>query len=155
MGKLFLLLLAIPLFETWFLIEVGSEIGAWPTIGLVILTAFIGSALVRRQGVNKLRQVQHSIANQQLPATELLEGVLILLAGALLITPGFFTDTVGFFCLWPRGRQVLIRGLLARGVFVQASRFGQTHTQTSQQPHQHTQQRQESQVIDGEYTRDD
>jgi len=157
MGKLFLLLLAIPLFETWFLIQVGSKIGAWPTIGLVILTAMIGSALVRHQGISKLHHVQRSIAQQQIPATELLEGIMILLAGALLITPGFFTDAVGFFCLWPTGRKMAIRTLLARGIFVQTGQFNQTRARANptQQDHPHRPSAPGPQIIDGEYTRDD
>ena len=113
---IFLLFLTIPLAEIFLLIEVGSVIGAPTTIGLVVFTAVLGAALMRVQGFQTLRRVQQSLARGEIPAFELAEGALILLAGALLLTPGFVTDAVGFACLMPPLRRGLIRWAASRRV---------------------------------------
>lgn len=106
--RLFVLLFVIPLAETWLLIKVGGVIGAVPTIALVVLTAIVGTAVARRQGLSTIRRIQLAQAEGRLPATERVEGVLLLLAGVLLMTPGFFTDAIGFSMLFPK-----LRGRLA------------------------------------------
>lgn len=116
MGKILLILIALPLVETWFLIEVGSAIGAPLTILSVVATAVIGGHLVRKQGLDTLRKVQLGQQQGELPALAMAEGVAILFAGALLITPGFFTDAVGFLCLWPLFRREFIAKAIAAGL---------------------------------------
>lgn len=108
--------LLVPIIEIWLLITVGSAIGAGLTIVLVVLTAVIGAALVRAQGMATLARAQTLLKQGELPAMELLEGVALLLAGALLLTPGFFTDTVGFALLLPPVRRAIIAALLRRGL---------------------------------------
>ena len=88
-------------------IKIGSIIGAGYTIALVIGTAFLGVSLLRIQGISTLAKVQANISRGQLPATELIEGLILLISGALLLTPGFFTDTIGFLMLVPTLRQRL------------------------------------------------
>jgi UPF0716 protein FxsA len=106
--KLFLILfITIPLVEIAILIKIGSIIGAGYTIALVIGTAFLGVSLLRIQGISTLAKVQANISRGQLPATELIEGLILLISGALLLTPGFFTDTIGFLMLVPTLRQRL------------------------------------------------
>ena len=108
MFKLFLILfITIPLVEIAILIKIGSIIGAGYTIALVIGTAFLGVSLLRIQGISTLAKVQANISRGQLPATELIEGLILLISGALLLTPGFFTDTIGFLMLIPTLRQRL------------------------------------------------
>ena len=108
MFKLFLILfITIPLVEIAILIKIGSIIGAGYTIVLVIGTAFLGVSLLRIQGISTLAKVQANISRGQLPATELIEGLILLISGALLLTPGFFTDTIGFLMLVPTLRQRL------------------------------------------------
>ena len=108
MFKLFLILfITIPLVEIAILIKIGSIIGAGYTIALVIGTAFLGVSLLRIQGISTLAKVQANISKGQLPATELIEGLILLISGALLLTPGFFTDTIGFLMLVPTLRQRL------------------------------------------------
>ncbi len=104
---LFLLFLAIPLLEIYFLILVGSWIGALPTVLIVILTAVAGAALARQQGFATLQRVQLMLANGEMPALELLEGVILLVGALLLLTPGFITDLAGFVCLIPASRRQL------------------------------------------------
>jgi UPF0716 protein FxsA len=104
---LFLLFLAIPLLEIYCLILVGSWIGALPTVLLVILTAALGAALARHQGLATLQRLQATLARGELPALELFEGVILLVGALLLLTPGFITDLAGFVCLFPVSRRAL------------------------------------------------
>ncbi len=114
--SLLALFLIVPIIEIYLLIQVGGLIGAIPTIFLVVFTAVLGALLLRQQGFATLGRVQASLARGELPALQLLEGVLLLFGGALLLTPGFFTDAIGFVCLIPPLRQGLIAWVLRRGV---------------------------------------
>ena len=105
--RLFLILLAVPVIEIGLFIEIGGWLGTWPTIGLVVLTALIGSILLRRQGLAAMREAQSRLAAGEDPGRLLADGAMILVAGALLLTPGFFTDAVGFLLLVPGMRTVL------------------------------------------------
>ena len=109
---LFALFLIVPLVEIAILIQIGKVIGAGYTILLVIVTAAIGAALLRQQGISTLTRVQRQLDEGRLPAMELLEGIMLLIAGAMLLTPGFFTDVFGFLVLIPDIRSVLARHLL-------------------------------------------
>lgn len=113
---LLLIFLLVPIAEIYVLISVGGVIGVGWTVFLVVFTAVLGAALVRRQGFATLQRVQASLDRGELPATELLEGLVLLAAGALLLTPGFITDAIGFACLTPPLRRALIRWALAKGV---------------------------------------
>jgi len=113
-GILFLLFLAVPMVEIYFLIKVGNVIGAIPTIALVVFTALLGAMLLRFQGWITLQRARMSMAQGRLPATEMMEGVLLVFAGALLLTPGFVTDTMGFLLLIPPLRKALIRWFISR-----------------------------------------
>lgn len=103
------LVVGVPLIELYLLIEVGSEIGALPTILLTLLTAAIGTWLVRMQGLGVLARVARSLAADELPALELMDGALLLVAGLFLLLPGFLTDALGFLLLVPPVRHRLIR----------------------------------------------
>ena len=109
-----LLFLLVPLAEIWLLIEVGGWIGALPTVALVVLTAVIGAALARFQGLATLQRLQAAMARGEAPAVEMLEGVLLLVGALLLLTPGFLTDGIGFACLLPFTRRALARWGLRR-----------------------------------------
>jgi UPF0716 protein FxsA len=106
---LLLLFVGLPLLELYFLIQIGSVIGAVPTIALSIFTAVLGSWLVRRQGFGVLMRVRESLARDEVPALELLDGVLILAAGLVLLLPGFLTDILGFLILIPPLRRWVVR----------------------------------------------
>ncbi len=105
---LLMLLIGVPLIEIYVLIEVGSVIGAVPTVGLVIFTAVLGAAMLRQQGLATLARFQETVRREEVPAIELLEGVILLLTGLMLLTPGFFTDIIGFTLLIPAIRQGLV-----------------------------------------------
>lgn len=104
-----LLFVSIPLVELYTLIKVGSVIGALPTIGLSLLTAALGAALVRIQGVSVLLRVRAMLERGETPAFELIDGALLLVCGFALLLPGFFTDAIGFLLLIPPLRHALIR----------------------------------------------
>ena len=106
--------LIIPIIEIYLLIQVGGIIGVLPTIALVVLTAVIGAALLRNQGIQTYLRFNQSLSEGRLPANELLEGVALLIGGALLLTPGFFTDAIGFFCLIPITRRPVVTFIVNR-----------------------------------------
>jgi len=107
---LFLLLfVGTPLIELYFLIQVGSVIGALPTILLSILTAVIGGWLVKRQGLAVLMRAREMLDRGETPALEVLDGAVLLLSGFALLLPGFVTDAIGFLLLIPPLRHALIR----------------------------------------------
>ena len=104
---LFLLFILIPPIEIALFIVVGSHIGLWPTLGIVLVTAVIGASLVSRQGRAEYARLRSEFAAGQFPAKPLVHGAMILVAGALLVTPGFLTDVVGFALLSPQIRESL------------------------------------------------
>jgi UPF0716 protein FxsA len=107
---LFLLLfVGAPLVELYFLIQVGSVIGALPTIILSVLTAVLGGALVRMQGLGVLMRVRGALDRGETPALALIDGAVLLACGFLLLLPGFVTDAIGFLLLVPPLRHALIR----------------------------------------------
>jgi len=118
---LLLLFVVMPVMEMWLLIEVGGQIGALATIALVLLTAMVGLTLLRKQGFATLMKANRKMAEGQLPAEEMVEGIFLAIGGALLLTPGFVTDSIGFACLLPGIRQLLIGGavkrMMAKGQF--------------------------------------
>lgn len=111
---LFILFIVVPLFELYVLIEVGSEIGAFPTILLTILTALVGGLLMKHQGLQVLREAQVSMTQGQAPQQQAIEGVLIFVGGAMLLLPGLITDGLGFLLLLPPLRAMLAKRWLAR-----------------------------------------
>ena len=109
-----LLFFLTPIIEMYLLIEVAGYIDVWPTIGLVMLTAVVGVALLKRQGIATLTRGVQRAQQGQMPATEMAEGILLAVAGALLITPGFVTDFVGFTLLFPPSRVAIAKTLMQR-----------------------------------------
>lgn len=96
--------IGVPVLEIYLFISIGGEIGVFNTLGVVVLTAIVGAWLTRSQGMAVLARIQQATGEGRVPADELVEGALILLAGAVLLTPGFFTDACGFLLLIPPTR---------------------------------------------------
>jgi len=119
---LFLPFLLIPLVEITLFIQVGGWIGLWPTLGLVLLMAVVGTALVRAQGMQTLAELERSLAGGTDPANPIAHGALIIVAGFLLLTPGFFTDIMAVALLLRPVRTHLIRWGASR-VTVRAASF--------------------------------
>jgi len=138
---IFLAFLAVPLIEIGLFIQVGGLIGLWPTLAIVVLTAVVGTTLVRSQGARALDDLRRAMAGLSDPTTPLAHGALILLAGALLLTPGFFTDACGLLLLIPQLRTALMQRLRSR-IQMQGFSYGTT-TETFRHG--------ETGVIDGEF----
>ncbi|OVE76815.1 hypothetical protein BVX98_04690 [bacterium F11] len=105
-GKLLLLFIGVPLVEMFILIKMGEMMGFWPTVGLVVGTGFLGALLARVQGARAWTNVQRELARGELPASQLVDSLLILIAGIVLLTPGLLTDILGFLLLIPLTRNL-------------------------------------------------
>ena len=110
---LLLALLCVPLLELYVIIQVADGVGTGQTILLLIVVSVVGAWMVRRSGLGVLNQIRARLSRGELPAGELVDGMLILVAGALMLTPGFLTDAVGLLLLFPPTRLV-VRSLLMR-----------------------------------------
>jgi UPF0716 protein FxsA len=104
-----LILLIIPFIELYLLLEVGSFLGVFPTIFMIVFTGVLGVWLFRQQGFATLKRFQDSVNRGEVPAYEMIEGPILLIGGALLIAPGFFTDILGFACLIPPLRKAIAK----------------------------------------------
>ncbi len=142
MRVLFLLFVVMPIVEMVILIKVGGMIGALPTIVMVLLTAMVGLALLKRQGMSTIMHAQQKMDSGELPVNEIVEGVFLAVGGALLLTPGFVTDSIGFCCLLPGLRHLIIRQFIT---------VLKPHIVTYRESHQSH----ENHVIDGEFRRED
>ncbi len=96
------------------MVQVGTEIGAFSTVMLVLFTAALGGVLVRVQGFTTAMRVRESMGRGEIPAIEMMEGILLLIAGLLLLLPGFVTDALGFICLIPAARRGIVLWFLKR-----------------------------------------
>lgn len=105
LGKLLLLFTVIPVVELYLLITIGQNVGAGPTIALVLGTGFLGAWLARREGSRVLRSWQGSLARGELPKEGVVSSVLVLVGGVLLVTPGVVTDVMGLLLLLPWTRR--------------------------------------------------
>jgi len=149
---LFWMFVCIPIIEIYILVQVGAIIGGWSVVGLTILSAMLGSYLVRTQGMMTAQRVQQAITQGQVPTMDILEGVVILIAGVCLITPGFFTDILGLLSLTPILRRLFLFFFIRRHI----SAFQRTHAHPPN-AHQANAQNQppQARVIEGEYRRED
>ncbi len=112
--KLFLLFVTVPIIELWLLIDIGRIIGTFQTVGLIIITGLVGAFLAKMQGLITLYKIRENLINGVMPSSELLDGLLILLAGGLLITPGLLTDALSFILLIPQTRIYVKKYLLKK-----------------------------------------
>lgn len=110
---LVMLFVGVPIIEIAIFIQAGEIVGLWPTLAAVVLTAIVGTALLRAQGLAVLDRARQSVGRGQLPVDEVFAGACILVGGALLLTPGFMTDAIGFLLLIPGFRRVIGRRILS------------------------------------------
>lgn len=110
---LVVLLITVPIVEITLIVLVGQQIGALPTVGILIASALVGSWLLRREGIRTWRAFRRTLEEGRPPATEAADGVLVLLGGMLMLLPGFFTDIVGLLAVLPPTRRLLRVGVLA------------------------------------------
>ena len=104
-----LFLIFIPLIEIYFMIKIGTVIGALNTILATLLTAAVGLYFVRMQGISMLYSAANTVRNNQEPLKEVLNGFCLIIAAILLIIPGFFTDTIGVLLLIPFSRNIILK----------------------------------------------
>ena len=119
------LFIGLPIIELVLLVKVGQAMGLMHTLILVILTGMAGISMVRRQGISLLFKIRGELQQGNLPAPQMIDGIMLLVAGAFLITPGLITDSVGLLLLIPAIRQVL-RGWM-RKKLEEKARNGQFH----------------------------
>jgi len=103
----------MPILELWLLVKLGGHYGVVPTLLLVVVTGILGAWMARTQGLMILLSIQREMTEGRMPAPQMIDGVMILVAGILLLTPGLITDAAGFLLLVPPVR-VIIRGWLRR-----------------------------------------
>lgn len=134
-------MIALPLCEIAVFIIVGSFIGVIPVLLLMIAGAFLGSAILRTQGILQFQQVQSSLKKGEHPSLSLMEAAMVILAGILLIIPGFITDVIALLLLIPSVRYMLLKWLLYKGYI---------STYDFKKPDQ-----EDHRVIEGEWQRED
>ncbi len=121
MAILVALFIVVPIVELWVIIEIGSLIGVWPTVALLLADAVLGSLLLRHQGRGAWRRFNAALAEGRFPGREVADGLLIAIGGTLLLTPGFVTDIFGLIFLIPPTRAIvraLLRGYMSRRLIV-------------------------------------
>jgi|TARA_B110000261_G_C13052741_1_gene344881 UPF0716 protein FxsA len=109
MNTFLLLLIGIPVVEIYLFIKMGSNIGAFNTILLVFITAFLGVIYARYEGFNTLRAGMSQIVKNELPAYEIISGAALAFAALLLILPGFATDFLGLLIIFPPTRKFFLK----------------------------------------------
>ena len=109
MNSLLLLFIFIPLIEIYLFIKVGSFIGAFNTISLILITAIIGIVYARYEGFNTLKSGMSQIIKNEIPIYEIISGAALVFAALLLILPGFATDILGLLIIFPPTRKLLLK----------------------------------------------
>ena len=162
MRFLFLFFIVIPLVEMLVLFEVAEAVGGLTTLGLVVLTAFVGVQVLRLQGLSTLTRAHQRLESGELPAQEIVEGMLLAAAGALLLTPGFITDTLGFAFLTGPIRRPLARRIISAGLLTASGAGGRSgftfyssHSTRGYTPGAAPGQGGKGSTYEGEYSRDD
>jgi len=107
MNSILLIIILIPIIEIYFLIKIGSQIGALSTIALIFTTAIVGIYYAKYEGLNTLKSGFVQLNKNISPTYEMISGAAIALAALLLIIPGFVTDILGFFIIFPISRKII------------------------------------------------
>ena len=108
MNAFLLLIILVPAIEIYLFIEIGGKIGAFYTISLIFLTAFVGIYYAKYEGFNTLRSGMSQMMKNELPVYEIISGAALAFGALLLIIPGFATDFVGFLMIFPPTRKVIL-----------------------------------------------
>lgn len=162
---LLLLFIILPIIEIALIINVGSWLGFWPTLLVIILTAWIGAKKVRQQGINTMNSVQTKLAQGEMPSDDIITGMMLLVSGVLLVTPGFITDIFGLSLLWPASRNAIISQVkkhikvenFSAGATMhgQSFNFHQPPQQPTNDPFDDANGIQKGKTLDGEFERKD
>tara|TARA_Y100000590_G_C15276332_1_gene847082 strand:- start:240 stop:656 length:417 start_codon:yes stop_codon:yes gene_type:complete len=111
MNTLLILIISIPLIEIYLFIKIGSQIGAFNTISLILVTAFVGVLYARYEGFNTLKSGISQLAKNELPLYEIISGAALAFAALLLILPGFATDFIGLLLIFPITRKFFFKSM--------------------------------------------
>ena len=109
MNTIFLLIIAVPLIEIYLFIKIGSQIGAFNTISLILITAVLGVIYARYEGFNTLKSGIRQLMNNEVPIYEIISGAALTFAALLLILPGFATDFFGILIIFPITRKIFFK----------------------------------------------
>jgi len=109
MNTIILLIIAVPLIEIYLFIKIGSQIGAFNTISLILITAVLGVIYARYEGFNTLKSGIKQLMNNEVPIYEIISGAALTFAALLLILPGFATDFFGILIIFPITRKIFLK----------------------------------------------
>tara|TARA_B100001123_G_scaffold52806_1_gene55347 strand:- start:142 stop:567 length:426 start_codon:yes stop_codon:yes gene_type:complete len=109
MNTLLLIIILVPIIEIYLFIKIGSQIGAFSTISLIFITAFLGIIYARYEGFNTLKSGMSQIVKNEMPIYEIISGAALAFAAFLLILPGFATDILGLLIIFPPTRKLLLK----------------------------------------------
>ena len=109
MNSLLIFIIGIPLIEIFLFIKIGSYIGAFNTIALIVITAFIGVIYARYEGFNTMKSGISQLMRNEIPIYEMISGAVLAFAAILLILPGFATDFLGFLLIFPLTRKLFLK----------------------------------------------
>ena len=109
MATVLLLLISIPLIEIYLFIKIGSYIGAFNTVSLILITAIVGIIYARYEGFNTLRSGMSQLIKNEMPVYEIISGAALTFAALLLILPGFATDLMGLILIFPPTRKLILK----------------------------------------------
>ncbi len=109
MNSIILLIFVIPIIEIYLFIKVGSQIGAFNTISLIIITAVVGLYYAKYEGLNTLRSAVSQLVKNEIPINEIISGAALAFAAVLMILPGFLTDVIGLIIIFPWTRKIFLK----------------------------------------------
>ena len=109
MNSIILLIFVIPIIEIYLFIKVGSQIGAFNTISLIIITAVVGLYYAKYEGLNTLRSAVSQLVKNEIPINEIISGAALAFAALLMILPGFLTDVIGLTIIFPWTRKIFLK----------------------------------------------
>jgi|TARA_B110000438_G_scaffold276400_1_gene298149 UPF0716 protein FxsA len=109
MNSVLILIIGIPLLEIFLFIKIGSYLGAFNTISLILITAFIGVMYARYEGFNTMKTGMSQLMKNEMPVYEMISGAALAFAALLLILPGFATDFLGFLLIFPPTRKIFMK----------------------------------------------
>lgn len=112
----------MPLAEIAGFIVVGKMLGVWATLALVILSAVLGAALLRIQGIGILQRISAESRNGGDPGREMVHGAMIVIAAFFLMLPGFISDIIGLLLFIPAVRELAWKVLRKRIVVLGSTR---------------------------------
>ena len=109
MNSVILLIFIIPVVEIYLFIKIGSQIGAFNTISLIIITAIVGLYYAKYEGLNTLRSAVGQLVKNEIPINEIISGAALAFAALLMILPGFLTDVIGLIIIFPWTRNIFLK----------------------------------------------